>query len=245
MFAGLPASRVRPLPAVHCLAEVLLEIGGPCETFEHITHQLCCAHLLRDLAAAGETYPGAIWAGQIADALRALIHATNLACENGHDRVDPDERAKQLHLLRQGVLAGLSATTGHGNAPGENKARLLLEAFRDRRTDILRFVDDLTVPPPTSNDAERGLRPSKIQQKISGRLTSVARTEDRHRILGYLTTAAKHGLDRFAMLLDMFYGRIWIPDAATRHLTDHHTLTGSRRHPPTRSLHAAIELAAA
>jgi len=184
------------------------------ETFEHITHQLCCAHLLRDLAAAGETYPEAIWPGQIGDALRALIHATNLARENGRDAIDPDERAKQMHLLRQGVLVGLSATTGHGDTPGENKARLLLETFRDRQCDVLRFVDDLTVP-PTSNDAERGLRPSKIQQKISGRLTSIARTEDRYRILGYLTTAAQHGLDRFAVLLDTFHGRIWIPDAAT------------------------------
>jgi hypothetical protein len=180
------------------------------ETFEHITHQLCCAHLLRDLAAAGETYSEAIWPGQIAGALRSLIHATNLAREAGHDSIDPDERAKQMHLLRQGVLVGLSATTGQGDKPGENKARLLLEAFRDRAGDILRFVDDLTVP-PTSNDAERGLRPSKIQQKISGRLTSIARTEDRFRILGYLTTAAKHGLDRFAVLLDTFSGRIWMP----------------------------------
>ncbi|MDQ1306057.1 MAG: transposase [Actinomycetota bacterium] len=184
------------------------------ETFNEIVHQLCTAHLLRDLAAAGETYPEQVWPDQIADALRALIHATNLARENGHDAIDPDERAKQVHLLRQGVLVGLSLTTSHGNRPGEKKARALLEAFRDREGDILRFVDDLTVP-PTSNDAERGLRPSKIQQKISGRLTSIARTEDRFRILGYLTTAAKHGLDRFTVLLDAFHGRIWIPGPAT------------------------------
>lgn len=184
------------------------------ETFNKIIHQLCTAHLLRDLAAAGETYPEQVWPGQIADALRALIHATNLARDNGQDQVDTDERAKQLHLLRHGVLVGLSATTSHGDKPGEKKARLLLEAFRDREGDILRFVDDLTVP-PTSNDAERGLRPSKIQQKISGRLTSIARTEDRFRVLGYLTTAAKHGLDRFTVLLDAFLGHVWIPGPAT------------------------------
>jgi len=184
------------------------------ETFNKIVHQLCTAHLLRDLAAAGETYPEAIWPAQIADALRALIHATNLARADGHDQIDADERAKHLHLLRQGVLVGLSATTSHGDRPGENKARLLLEAFRDREDDIVRFVDDLTVP-PTSNDAERGLRPSKIQQKISGRLTSIARTEDRYRILGYVTTAAQHGLDRFTVLLDSFLGRIWLPGTAT------------------------------
>ena len=108
----------------------------------------------------------------------------------------------------------MTDTTSHGQRPGERKARLLLEAFRNRFGDIIRFVDDLSVP-PTSNDAERGLRPSKIQQKISGRLTSIARTQDRFRILGYVTTAAKHGLDRFAVLLDTFLGRIWLPGPAT------------------------------
>jgi hypothetical protein len=71
---------------------------------------------------------------------------------------------------------GCRATASRGDRPGEAKVRALLEVFRDRPEDILRFVDDLTIP-PTSNDAERGLRPSKIQQNISGRLTSIPRTE--------------------------------------------------------------------
>lgn len=183
------------------------------KAFAHVIHQLCAQHLLRDLAAAGETYPEAIWPGQIADALRGLIHATNTARDTGDDAIDPKVRAKLMKTLRHGVLAGLSDTTSHGDKPGEAKARALLEAFRDRPGDILRFVDDLTVP-PTSNDAERGLRPSKIQQHISGRLTSEPRTQDRYRILGYLSTAAKHGLDQFKILLDTFLGNVWIPDPA-------------------------------
>ncbi len=184
------------------------------KAFTGIVHQLCTQHLLRDLAAAGETYPDAVWPTQIADALRALIHATNTARDNGDDAIDPETRATLVKTLRHGVLAGLSDTTSHGTRPGEAKARALLEVLRDRTDDILRFVDDLTVP-PTSNDAERGLRPSKIQQKISGRLTSITRTQDRYRILGYLSTAAKHGLDHFTVLLDTFHGNVWTPDAAT------------------------------
>ena len=67
----------------------------------------------------------------------------------------------------------------------------MLEVLRDREADVLRFAHDLNVP-PTSNQAERDLRPSKIQQNISGRLTSEQRTQDRYRIRGYLSTAAKH-----------------------------------------------------
>jgi len=183
------------------------------KAFAGIVHQLCTQHLLRDLAGAGETYPDAVWPAQIADALRGLIHAANLARDNGADKVARDVRDELVKTLRHGVLAGLSDTTSHGNRPGEAKARALLEVFRDRPGDILRFADDLAVP-PTSNDAERGLRPSKIQQKISGRLTSIPRTQDRYRILGYLSTAAKHGLDQFNTLLDVFLGHVWIPDAS-------------------------------
>jgi transposase len=181
------------------------------ETFKHVVHQLCTQHLLRDLQGASEVYPDALWPAQITKALQGLIHATNLAREQGQTQIDPAVRAELERALRHGVLVGLADTTTIGTRPGERKARLLLEAFRDRPDDILRFARDLAIP-PTSNDAERGLRPSKIQQKISGRLTSVTRTEDRYRILGYLTTAAQHGLDKMTTLLEVILGRIWMPD---------------------------------
>ena len=41
--------------------------------------------------------------------------------------------------------------------------------------------------PPTSNQAERDLRPAKTQQKISGRLRSQARAGNRYAIRGALT----------------------------------------------------------
>jgi len=184
--------------------------------FDHVVHQLCCQHLLRDLEGAGEVYPDEHWPAQIADALRGLIHATNTARDNGQTSIDTATRDTLIHTLRHGVLTGLSTTTSHGNRPGESKARLLLEAFRDRPDDILRFVADLAVP-PTSNDAERELRPSKIQQNISGRLTSEARTKDRYKILGYVVTAAKHGHDKMRVLRDATLGQPWwrasnIPD---------------------------------
>jgi transposase len=175
-----------------------------------LVHQLCTAHLLRDLDDAAQVYPDKVWPVQIADALRELIGAANLAREKGLTAIPGDVRDALLRRLRNGMLVGLSDTLSHGTRPGERKARLLLEVLRDRPTDVLRFAHDLKVP-PTSNQAERDLRPSKIQQKISGRLTSIARTEDRYTILGYVSTAAKHGLDKITALRDALTGRPWIP----------------------------------
>jgi len=175
-----------------------------------LTHQLCCQHLLRDIDGVGEVYPDAHWPTQIARALRGLVHQANLARQAGRDTIQPSVRNELIKEFKDGVLVGLSDTTSHGNRPGERKARLLLEVLRDREPDVLRFAHDLRVP-PTSNQAERDLRPAKIQQKISGRLTSEKRTEDRYRIRGYLSTAAKHGRNTMDALRDTILGRPWIP----------------------------------
>jgi transposase len=118
-------------------------------------HQLCTQHLLRDLQGAAETYPGEHWPAQIADALRTLIHEANTARDQGLAAIDQAVKDTQIELLRHGVLVGLSATLSHGDQPGENKARSLLEVLRDRPADVLRFADDLNVP-PTSNQESMG-----------------------------------------------------------------------------------------
>ncbi|MGH3158592.1 MAG: IS66 family transposase, partial [Streptosporangiaceae bacterium] len=181
------------------------------EEFSGLVHQLCCQHLARDLDGAGEVYPGAYWPAQIAGALRGLIHAAGAARQAGLSSIDATIRDELIRTFRHGVLAGLPDTTSHGDRPGERKARLLLEVLRDRQDDVLRFASDLKVP-PTSNGAERDLRPSKTQQKISGRLTSVERTKDRYRILGYVSSAAKNGYDMMTVLRDAMLGRPWMPD---------------------------------
>jgi transposase len=175
-----------------------------------LVHQLCCQHLLRDLDDAAQVYPDAVWPVQIADALRALIHEANLARHQGLPAIPAEAREPLLRRFHNGTLVGLSDTTSHGTRPGERKARLLLEVLRDRRDDVLRFAHDLKVP-PTSNQAERDLRPSKIQQKISGRLTSEERTRDRYTVLGYLSTAAKHGLNAMTVLRHALTGQPWMP----------------------------------
>ena len=94
--------------------------------------------------------------------------------------------------LRAAVAIGLAPHRPPGRPrPGARKSRLLLEALHQREDDFLRFTTDLRIP-PTSNQAERDLRPSKIQENISGRLTDPDRAKDRYLIRGVLSTAIKH-----------------------------------------------------
>jgi transposase len=181
------------------------------DKFPGITHQLCCQHLLRDLADAAQSYPGAIWPAQVTEALQALIHQANLAREQDLPAVPEADAAPHLRLFRHGVLAGLSQIR---RVPGVNveqpPARLLLECLHNREDDVLRFTSDLRIP-PTSNQAERDVRPAKTQQKISGRLRSEDATRHRYAIRGYISTAAKHGASVFTALHDALTGNPWMP----------------------------------
>lgn len=176
-----------------------------------VIHQLCCQHLLRDIEDAAQSYPDAIWPGQAAAALRGLIHAANTARGQGLAAVPDDVTAEDLRLFRNAIRVGLS---GIRRVPGANKkqppARLLLECLNDREADVLRFLTDLRIP-PTSNQAERDLRPAKTQQKISGRLRSEDVTVHRYAIRGYISTAAKHSADIITVLRDALAGKPWMP----------------------------------
>jgi transposase len=174
-----------------------------------LIHQLCCQHLLRDLADVAQQYPDAHWPAQIIQALQGLIHAANTARARGLAAVPADLAAPMIHAFKHGVLVGLSQVPkvpGRKQRPGRD----LLECLRDRQGDMLRFTTDLRIP-PTSNQAERDLRPAKTQQKISGRLRSEQATRDRYAIRGYISTVAKHGAHVLTAIHHALAGNPWMP----------------------------------
>jgi hypothetical protein len=78
----------------------------------------------------------------------------------------------------------------HHTATGKNPAG---SAARPRGRHLA-LHPRLTIP-PTNNQAERDACPAKTQQKIFGRLRSEKTTDHRYAIRGYISTAAKHGID--------------------------------------------------
>jgi transposase len=179
------------------------------DSFPGLIHQLCTAHLLRDLADAAETCPGAHWPVQITQALQGLIHAANDARAQGLPAIPDGTAAPLRKAFRHGVILGLGQVR---KIPGRKQEpfRELLRCLRDRQADVLRFTTDLRIP-PTSNQAERDLRPARTQQKISGRLRSEKATRNRYAIRGYLSTTAKHGTSALTAIRDALAGNPWIP----------------------------------
>jgi transposase len=157
-------------------------------------HQACGAHLLRDFTDAAESYPDAHWPAQAQRALRGLIHAAHQARDTGAPQIPAPVAKPLVNEFRHAIRVGLSQIPripGPKHSTKQRPSRDMLEFCRDRETDVLRFTTDTRIW-PTNNLSERDLRPTKTQQKISGRLTSEDVTQDRLDIRSYLDTVRKH-----------------------------------------------------
>ena len=142
-------------------------------------------------------------------------HSRDGGREEGPDGIPGEVRGPPEDEFRAAVPGG-AARGGRGpgpkNSTKQRPGRELLEFCRDRRSDVLLFAEDTSVW-PTNNISERGVRPLKTQQKISGRLASDDITQDRLDIRGYIDTVRKHGRNAFADLCDLMLGTPWQPPA--------------------------------
>ncbi len=184
--------------------------------WEHIAgNQACLAHILRDYQDAAECWPDAIWPVQAQRALRGLIRAWHQAKDAGPGEIPEPIRGPLIREFRHAVLAGLSdlpRIPGPKHSTAQHPGRDLLEFCHHRQDDVLRFTRDTAIW-PTNNISERGVRPLKTQQKISGRLTSEDTTQDRLDIRGYIDTARKHGQVVMTVLRTIMTGNPWNPPA--------------------------------
>jgi transposase len=139
-------------------------------SYPNCDHQLCGAHIARELVAADETHPGQHWPTQALDALFALNTAAHDTRERGESVIPPKVADPLLHNWHHAIRVGLAQ---HRPRPGrkQSKTRNLLERLKAREAEVLRFAHDLSVP-FTNNQAERDLRPTKTQMKISGTFRS-------------------------------------------------------------------------
>src|SRR5215211_7845518 len=176
-------------------------------------HQACAAHLLRDFADAAETYPDQHWPAQAQRALRGLVRAWHTARDAGLAQIGHQVRDELAAEFRRAVRVGLSQVPrvpGPRRCTAQHPGRELLEFCRDREDDVLRFCLDTRIW-PTNNISERDLRPTKTQQKISGRLTSEQVTQHRLDIRSYIDTARKQGIDVMTALRQAITGNPWRP----------------------------------
>ena len=184
--------------------------------YEHLAdavHAWCGAHSLRDLAGLYRFDPdGQVRARSMADLLIWANKQATAARADGQASLT----GSQLDQIRSGyrgaVAKGISDNQHRRSQIAKDGLRLA-RRFRGHQDMILRFATDLTVG-FTSNEAERGVRPVKVQQRTSGGCwRTLQGLADFAIVQSYLSTATKWGIDALDALTQLFTTGPWLPAA--------------------------------
>jgi transposase len=173
-------------------------------------HQLCVAHVIRELTAQDELRPDQRWARQIRWVFSQLIKQAAAARAEGLRHIPPERIAPLIRSYHRGVADGLALHPRTSETGKQSDATNLLERLRDHADQYLRFTHDLHVP-ATNNLAERDQRPVKTQVKISGCHQSETGARNWLDVRSYLSSARKHGIGAFDALHQAMTGTPWIP----------------------------------
>lgn len=174
-----------------------------------VTHALCNAHHLRELAALVDI-DGEAWARRMRGLLRGLCYEVNLAPEHpaGQTGALPPNRIRTaerhydrivragiawheaLPVLPRGVKRGrIRRRTGHN----------LLLRLKSHKKAVLLFLHNPAVP-FTNNEAERDARMMKLRQKISGGFRTSQGADNFATLRTLIGTARKRGWNMLEIL---------------------------------------------
>ena len=183
--------------------------------YGHLTdalHAWCGAHLLRDLKDLYDFEPHKQdWAEKTAALLIEARDAASDARRDGKTALDAPVLDDLLARYRALASSGLAANLYRGTATARD-ARRIARRFLNFEDMILRFATRPDLDIFTNNQAERTIRPVKVQQRSSGGCwRTLQGLADFAVVQSYLSTAAKWGISTLDALRDLFNGRAWIP----------------------------------
>jgi transposase len=175
-------------------------------------HAWCAAHLLRDLKGLHDAGPDTEqWAAKIACLLLWARDAAAAARAAGQAALDPAVLDQLTARYRQAAAEGLRGSRFRHGATARDAGRLARRLLRCEDM-ILRFATRPDLDIFTNNEAERTLRPVKVQQRSSGGCwRTIEGLADFAIVQSYLSTAAKWGISKLDALRTLFHGHPWIP----------------------------------
>jgi transposase len=175
-------------------------------------HAWCGAHLLRDLKDLYEFEPREQdWAAQMAGLLIEARDAARAARADGKRVLDQDVLDSVTGRYREIAQDGLARNFYRRTATAED-ARRIARRFMGHEDMILRFVTRPDLEIFTNNEAERTIRPVKVQQRASGGCWRTLQGLAEFAVVqSYLSTAAKWGVPKIDALRGLFSGNPWMP----------------------------------
>lgn len=149
-------------------------------------HQICIAHLIRNLNYLNELDTRQSWSSRLQELLRKAVHWRN---ENPDKSADTGTWLQSLDRLLNENLDKL-----------HKEFRRLRDSLRKMRDHVFRFIENPRVP-SHNNASEGGIRIIKVKQKRSGGFRSEEGAEDFMAIHSVADTAKKNKYSRWDAML--------------------------------------------
>ena len=145
-------------------------------------HQLCLAHLLRNLVYLSELNQTQTWSTEMLDLLRDSIHQRKSVTFGEIDAGGIKERF--YRLIKEDLTAW------------DKKYESLRKSLEKHKEHIFQFLQREDVP-PDNNASERSIRPLKVKQKVSGMFKSDNNADAFCQLHSIADTARKNNRDPF------------------------------------------------
>jgi len=154
------------------------------------SHQVCIAHLLRNLIYTMQAFPDDPWSLDMLDLLRESVHQRN------EGNADTELKVKMEDLLDE----LLARPPVYKNEDGkETELDRLKKGITKHKDKVFTFLSNPAVP-PTNNDTEKALRPAKTKLKVSGCFRSEDGVRNYATVASVIQTAVKNGQNPFEVL---------------------------------------------
>ena len=180
-------------------------------------HGICCAHLLRELNGVLDNHPEQSWARSFKKLLLDMKAAKDKAVAERQEVLDSEAislfEKRYDRILRKAYRQNPlpPKTPGKRGRQKRGKVRALIDRLQNYKQAVCLFIKNFAVP-FDNNQAERDLRMVKVKTKVSGCFRTSDGARYFLRIMSYIGTAKKQGVNPFQAILKAISGEptiIW------------------------------------
>lgn len=181
--------------------------------YDSILHAICNAHVLRELIGVIENHPEQKWAPAFRKLLLDMLGAKEKAQAKEKEQLSKyllDKFSKKYDdILETGIQENPlpEAPAKKRGRRKRGKVRALIERLQEYKASVCLFIESFAVP-FSNNQAEQDIRIIKVKTKVSGCFRTEQGASDYLKIMSYVGTAKKHGMNPFEAVKQAITGNI-------------------------------------
>lgn len=197
-----------------CRGILTHDFWASCWHYKQFIHNVCRAHLLRELQSVKDNHPGQEWPGEFSDLLLDMKKAQEKAISKGKSSLSTatkyryqkryDEIIEKAY--RENPEPEISNEKKRGRKK-RGKVLSLIDRLKNFKDSVCLIIKDLTAP-FDNNQAERDLRMHKSKIKVSGCFRTLAGAEYYLKIMSCVSTGKKYGHNGYSVIMNLITGSL-------------------------------------